>query len=119
MEGTVGGVHKWGYYVPTQLYESVFLFILFAVLTILYYKNYNFTMLLYLISYGVWRIIIEFFRADERGATVLGLYPSQWTSIVFIVLGIALFIYYKVKKLPMKLDCVRQEVKNDGNGVDQ
>ncbi len=92
-----------GYYVPTQLYEAVFLFALFAVLSVLYFKHSNITMQIYLIAYGAWRMFIEFFRADERGAVVLGLYPSQWQSIVFIALGIGLIIFYCVKKIPLRL----------------
>lgn len=89
------------YRIPTQLYESVFLFALFAVLTILYFKRCNCTMHIYLIAYGVWRIFIEFFRDDPRGATILGLAPSQWQSIVFIIGGIALFVFYIIKKIPL------------------
>lgn len=92
-----------GYYVPTQLYEAVFLFALFAVLSVLYFKRSNITMQVYLIAYGAWRMFIEFFRADDRGAVVLGLYPSQWQSIVFIVLGIALIVFYIIRKIPLKL----------------
>ena len=55
-------------------------------------------MSLYLIAYGIWRIIIEIFRADERGAMVLGLAPSQWQSIIFIAGGIALLLVYYLKK---------------------
>ena len=41
-EYVVGGIYmkaggRWGYYVPTQLYEALFLFVLFAVLSILYF----------------------------------------------------------------------------------
>ena len=104
-EYVVGGIlMKHGYYVPTQLYEALFLFALFAVLSVLYFKNYNFTMHVYLIAYGVWRMFIEFFRDDARGAVVLGLYPSQWTSIIFIILGVALFVFYKIRKIPLRLD---------------
>ena len=85
----------WGYYVPTQLYESLFLFVTFGVLSWLYFKkDCNITVQIYLIAYGVWRIIIEIFRTDARGAMVLGLAPSQWQSIVFIVGGIALLVFY-------------------------
>ena len=102
---TFGGIYmkvdgRWGYYVPTQLYESLFLFVLFAVLSVMYLKRSNITMHVYLIAYGVWRIIIEFFRTDYRGAIVLGLAPSQWQSIIFIAGGIALFIIYYVRKVP-------------------
>lgn len=97
MKGTNG---IWGYYVPTQLYESIFLFILFGVLTYLYFKKSNINMSLYLIVYGIWRLIIEFFRDDYRGASVLGFSPSQWQSFVFILGGIALLIVLIVKKIP-------------------
>ena len=78
MKGTTNG---WGYYVPTQLYEALFLFALFGVLTYLYLNRCNILMHIYLIAYGVWRIVIEIFRTDARGAIILGLAPSQWQSI--------------------------------------
>ncbi len=93
----------WGYYVPTQLYEALFLFALFAVLSYLYFNRFNITMQVYLIAYGVWRIIIEFFRTDARGAVILGLYPSQWQSIIFIAGGVAMFLVYVFKKIPLRL----------------
>ncbi len=89
----------WGFYVPTQLYEALFLFVLFGVLSVLFFKRSNITMQIYLIAYGVWRIIIEVFRTDERGAVILGLAPSQWQSIIFIVGGaVMLLVYYLMKK---------------------
>ena len=93
----------WGYYVPTQLYEALFLFALFAVLSYLYFNRSNITMQIYLIAYGVWRIIIEFFRTDARGAVILGLYPSQWQSIIFIAGGVAMILIYIFKKIPLML----------------
>lgn len=93
----------WGYYVPTQLYEALFLFALTALLTILYFKRVNIIMALYLIAYGLWRIIIEIFRTDDRGAFVLGLAPSQWQSIIFIVGGLALIGFYLWRKIPLIL----------------
>ncbi len=104
-EYVVGGIYmkaggRWGYYVPTQLYEALFLFVLFAVLSILYFKRCNILMHIYLIAYGVWRIIIEIFRTDARGAMILGLAPSQWQSIIFIVGGVALLLFYYFKKIP-------------------
>ena len=66
----------------------------------------------YLIAYGVWRIFIEFFRDDARGATFLGLYPSQWTSIVFIIIGIILFVLYCVKKIPFKIKTEEKAADN-------
>ncbi|MBQ3115748.1 MAG: prolipoprotein diacylglyceryl transferase [Clostridia bacterium] len=98
MEGTTDG---WGYYVPTQLYEALFLFLLFAVLSILYFKGCNIILPIYLISYGVWRMIIEFFRTDERGGFFLSLSPSQWMSILFLIIGIVMIIIYVCKKIPL------------------
>lgn len=92
-----------GYYIPTQLYEAIFLFILFGVLTWMYYKRYNLTHVVYLIAYGVWRFIIEFFRTDDRGAFIGSISPSQFQSIVFVLGGIALFLFLYFKKYPMKL----------------
>ncbi len=115
---TVGGIwmngttYGWGYYVPTQLYEAIFLFALTAVLSVLYFKRSNIIMSIYLISYGVWRMIIEFFRDDHVGKLIPGLSPSQWQSIVFITLGVAILIYYKVKKLPFVLPKTSGENKD-------
>ncbi len=101
MWGTVNGSHKWGYYIPTQLYEALFLFALFGVLTYLYFHRCNFTMAIYLIAYGVWRFFIEIFRADARGAIVLGLAPSQWISFLFIAGGLAMIGIYMLLKIPL------------------
>ncbi|MBQ6979474.1 MAG: prolipoprotein diacylglyceryl transferase [Clostridia bacterium] len=93
----------WGYYVPTQLYEALFLFVLFAVLSYLYFNRCNIIMQIYLIAYGAWRIFIEFFRTDARGAAILGLYPSQWQSVIFIAGGVIMLLIYIFKKIPLKL----------------
>ncbi len=96
------GSGVWGYYVPTQLYESLFLFLLTGALSFLYFKRFNITHIVYLFSYGAWRIVIEFFRTDDRGAVVLGLAPSQWQSVLFILLGLALLVFYRIRRLPLR-----------------
>jgi phosphatidylglycerol:prolipoprotein diacylglycerol transferase len=108
MRGTIKvgeiSIKKWGYYIPTQLYEALFLFALFAVLTLLYFKGSNILMQIYLIAYGIWRIFIEFFRADYRGGSAEAFFaPSQWMSIAFIGGGIALLVLYKLLKFPYRL----------------
>ena len=97
-----------GYYIPTQLYESIFLFILFGVLSLLYFKRFNIIPVVDLISYGIWRFIIEFFRTDDRGSVGLGITPSQFQSIIFVLAGIALFIVWYCKKWPFR-EPVREE----------
>ena len=98
-----GGIYMSdGYYIPTQLYESIFLFILFGVLSLLYFKRFNVIPVIYLISYGIWRFIIEFFRTDDRGSVGLGITPSQFQSIVFVLAGIAIFLVWYFKKYPFR-----------------
>ena len=82
--------------VPIPLYESIFLFVLSAVMIVLLFRfKSKDTMSVYLVSYGVWRFIIEYFRTDYRGGKILGLYPSQFWSIIMVIVGIALFFIYR------------------------
>ena len=84
---------------PTQLFESAFLFILFAILFVLAYKyKCKYTISIYLLSYGIFRFLLEFIRGDERGSYFLSLSPSQWISIIAVVLSIVLFIFMRKKK---------------------
>lgn len=93
MEGTQG----WGYYVPTQLYEALFLLLLCAVMTLLLLKrNFKYTMPLYMFAYGVWRFVIEFARADERGSFVGPFSPSQTLSLILVIASVP--VYFLLKK---------------------
>lgn len=92
---------------PVQLYESAFLFALFAAIMILNMKKDRWVMgmPIYLISYGIWRFLAEqFLRGDisERGGKILGLFPSQFISVFLviggIVLGVILYRKYYAKK---------------------
>ena len=92
-----------GYYIPAQLYEALFLFLLFGVLSVLYFKGFNITMHVYLIAYGIWRFIIEIFREDYVGGGADALFrPSQVMSFLFVAGGIALFIVYLCLKIPLR-----------------
>ena len=88
----------WEKRIPVQLYESLFLFALCGALVFLIFKRkgtYNAS--IYLIAYGVWRFIIEFFRDDERGSSGLSfLTPSQLTAIVLIVVGVICIVVYRI-----------------------
>lgn len=88
--------------VPTQLFECIFLAVLSVILIVLYFKfkfNYNFSV--YLIAYGVWRCVIEIFRDDYRGSFIGSLTPSQFWSIIMIILGVGYFFlqYFVLSKL--------------------
>ena len=82
-------------YLPTQLYEMGFLFVLATVLAILAFKHItNYTMLIYMGAYATFRFIIEFFRGDERGQ-LAGLSPSQYWCILLLLLIVPLFFLFK------------------------
>ena len=92
----INGVNTGVKVIPTQLFECIFLFVLTAVLIVLYFKfNFNCNLGVYAIAYGVWRFLIEFARDDHRGDFVSGLSPSQFWAIVMVVLGIGYFFLYK------------------------
>jgi len=82
---------------PTQLFESFFLLVLFIALNSIK-KLKSFEIETYMISYGIWRILIEFIRGDDRGnlfpliVTQYNEYPtpSQFISILMIIFGIYL-----------------------------
>lgn len=94
---------QWQRRIPVQLFEAIFLFLLFAGLIVLVVKTkFEYTASVYLIAYGIWRFGIEYARDDERGASGISfLSPSQLTAILLIVAGVALiFLYrYVFKKL--------------------
>ena len=82
--------------VPIQLYEAIFLFTISIVMIVLLFAfKFKYNMSLYLVSYGIWRFIIEYFRADYRGDFIPGLSPSQFWSIVMVLLGVAIFFVYR------------------------
>ena len=77
---------------PTMLYEAAFLFIMFGVCTWLLFKwRFRYTLPLYLVSYGVFRFLIEYLRGDHRGALVTGMSPSQFLGLMMPVAGVVLF----------------------------
>jgi len=91
---------------PTQLFESAFLFILFFGLNKIK-KLKDFEIEAYLIGYGVWRILIEFIRGDDRGSvfplitTEYNVFPtpSQFISVLMVLFGVYLVLKAKKKKL--------------------
>ena len=84
---------------PTQIFECVFLFILATVLLILLFKKLSkLTMPIYMISYGIFRFLVEFLRGDHRGNLIPGLSPSQFWSLLLFVGGVVYLIFLFVKK---------------------
>jgi phosphatidylglycerol:prolipoprotein diacylglycerol transferase len=74
---------------PTQLFESVYAFVVFLISHYLLVKD-KFRYKIFFISgilYSVFRFINEFFRGDDRGTFLFGvLSPSQSISIIIFIL---------------------------------
>lgn len=80
--------------IPTQLLESIFLFELFFFLTYALFRSKVNGIAVYMTAYGFFRFVIEFVRADDRGASFIGfLSPSQVWSVLLFVAGAALLLY--------------------------
>ena len=88
---------------PTMLYEAIFLFALCGTLMLLLrHKKVNLTLIVYGLSYSVWRFLLEFIRGDESRAVNGFLSPSQWQSVILFLVAAALgfFVIY-LKKIPL------------------
>ncbi len=116
--------------VPIQLFEAVFLFALAGVLLWLYLRGAKRgesrrqmpLLPVYMIGYGVWRFVIEYFRADERGKTVVSfLTPSQLTAVLLVIGGVVYLLawYFTRKRGKITETCsseTNKEYRDDENG---
>ena len=99
---------------PTQLFEAIFAFLLFAVMLIFYKKFKHINVEIYCYAYGTFRFILEFFRGDDRGGTGFSLSPSQLMSLIIIIGATLLILYRKniiFKKLYRRCEIWREEAK--------
>jgi len=79
---------------PIQLLESALLFILFAVLIILFLKHSQkryLNLSVYITAYSVMRFVLEFFRGDKERGSVLSLSTSQIISLALLVIMLTIF----------------------------
>ena len=82
--------------VPTQLYEAIFLFIMFALMVLRVKKKKSYNLPIYMMGYGAWRFFIEFFRSDDRGELLTdALSPSQIIACLMILGGVALMLFQR------------------------
>ena len=94
--------------IPTQLLEMIFLLLLALILGILAFKKVtNYTFIIYMSAYGVFRFLVEFIRGDERGQ-LQGLSPSQYWCIALIIGAVILFFLYK--KVIFKIEEEKNEI---------
>lgn len=87
---------------PVQLLETFLLFILAAILIILFLKNIKHLFLIYGFFYSIIRFILEYFRFDfERGQIGI-LSVSQFISICIFLICFSLYIYFFIKERKTK-----------------
>lgn len=96
------GFHLWNepqvLRIPVQLIESIFLLCMTFVLIVLEKKGKKNIFEVYLVSYAIFRFIIEFWRGDElRG--IWGCFStSQWISIIIIIA----YVIYRRRNISCK-----------------
>ncbi|MFH1825640.1 MAG: prolipoprotein diacylglyceryl transferase [Candidatus Firestonebacteria bacterium] len=84
-------------HIPTQIIESIGLFIIFTILINTKKKLDGEIFIKYIFYYGSFRFLIEFIRGDSRGPLLFSLISiSQFVSIVLII--IAIFLFKKLKE---------------------
>jgi len=78
---------------PVPLFESIFNFLLFIALLIVEKKNSKIELFkVYLLSYAIFRFILEFFRDDLLRGIFWVFSTSQWISLIILVfLGVIHF----------------------------
>lgn len=84
---------------PTQLFEALFLFLMAVVLLLfVIYKKHNYNLELYLMGYGTFRYLIEFIRGDNRGVFINEMSPSQFWSIILLIIGIIIALSKNLRR---------------------
>lgn len=79
--------------VPIQLFEAIFLFALAAFMTYRLLKGAHGNLGSYLAGYAIWRFLVEFFRTDDRGQSLIPLLtPSQLIAVCLLLVGVGLWL---------------------------
>src|SRR5206468_10386632 len=81
---------------PTQLYESISTFLILLLLSAYFpfRRRYGEVMALFLVCYAVHRFLNEMLRNDTD-PVAFGMTLSQNVSILFLIAGIALFVWLR------------------------
>lgn len=93
--GNVAGA----WHLATFFYESLWNLIGFAVLLIVFFKTKKtgLTTATYLVWYGVGRTFIEGLRMDSLYLGSTGIRVSQALSMLLVLVGVAIFVYYIIR----------------------
>lgn len=102
--------------IPIQLYEAVFLLILFGIFTYRVLKKKSYGLPLYMALYGVWRFFIEYARADYRGTTLLNIFtPSQLTAVIMVLGAVAVWVFERAYLKRQKNLTISEERRDEEN----
>jgi phosphatidylglycerol:prolipoprotein diacylglycerol transferase len=97
---------------PTQIMESVGLFLIIIVLTLVLRRPRPVGLVLayYLALSGLLRFAVDFYRGDNRGPKILLLAPTSWAALAILVTGLTLgiIILNRRKKLSQKRHDLRE-----------
>jgi len=84
--------------IPVQLIEAVFLFMLAIILLILLLKEFNADLPdIYILSYSIFRFIIEFFRGD-KGRGFIGSFSTSQVISIFFTIYATFFLLLHMRK---------------------
>lgn len=104
---------------PTFLYELV-LNLCFATLLIVLDKKLSLwagqVTSMYVMFYGVSRLITEHFRIDPTHIW-LGLRLHTWFTLAMVTVGVILFFYFRSRKIPQHVTQVNNTQTDSGTGV--
>ncbi|MBO7407132.1 MAG: prolipoprotein diacylglyceryl transferase [Clostridia bacterium] len=105
---------------PTFLYESLWCFVVFAV--IMLYRRSKLKkvdgecLALYMILYGAERMLVEGLRTDSLYIGNTGIRVSQLLSAILVIVGITLFIDFKVRWKKAVYEGTAEGVGTDESG---
>lgn len=92
----------YSFFHPTFLYESLLDFLIFVILYIFFkkcYKSSGVISCLYLILYGIVRVLVEFLRIDSA-CYILGVSVAIWISGFMVLIGlVGLFVLKQRQKI--------------------
>lgn len=111
---------------PSQLYQALLEGLLLFVLLWLYARKPRFRGQVagaFLVGYGAFRFIAEFYREPDAhlGFLSLGMSMGQWLSVPMVVAGIAIWAWAAVKKIddreepPVDADSDQEATATDGD----
>jgi phosphatidylglycerol:prolipoprotein diacylglycerol transferase len=87
---------------PTQLYDAGAELLILVILLVTERRGKTFegrTFWLYMLLYGISRLVVEFYRGDDRGM-VMGISTSQFVSLLVVPLALVMLVRLRRRATP-------------------